>query len=278
VPPRSSEFDYIVPHINRFRDLHQACKCGRMKHTADGSRRSGYSWMILTAFIACIGTAACAQTDNAMQHMVEEIADDFRRTAYLTGRKAMRDDVADAMRAVARDEFVGPEQAPVAYVNRPLPIGHGQTISQPYIVAIMTDLLDLRTDARVLEIGTGSGYQAAVLAEIAAEVYTIEIVEPLAKSAAERLRRHGYDNVQVRFGDGNFGWPEAAPFDGIIVTAGGRLPPALVEQLSPGGRLVSPIDPDVGAQELIVISKSATGELHQRALLPVRFVPITGDN
>ena len=142
----------------------------------------------------------------------------------------------------------------------------------------MTDLLDLESRSRVLEIGTGSGYQAAVLAEIASEVFTIEIVEPLAKSAEKRLERLGYDNIQVRIGDGNYGWPEAAPFDGIIVTAGGRLPPVLVEQLKPGGRMAIPINLSDGSQELIVLDKNLSGEISQRSVLPVRFVPITGEN
>jgi protein-L-isoaspartate(D-aspartate) O-methyltransferase len=182
------------------------------------------------------------------------------------------------MAAVPRHEFVSALDTEVAYINRPLRIGHGQTISQPYIVAIMTDLLDLESGDRVLEIGTGSGYQAAVLAEIASEVYTIEIIEALAKTAAERLQRLGYNNVEVRFGDGNYGWPEAAPFDGIVVTAGGRLPPALVEQLKPGGRLVIPIEQNWGTQDLTVVTKNHDGEVAQESVLPVRFVPLTGDN
>jgi protein-L-isoaspartate(D-aspartate) O-methyltransferase len=130
----------------------------------------------------------------------------------------------------------------------------------------------------VLEIGTGSGYQAAVLAEIAAAVFTIEIIEPLADAAAARLERLGYDNIEVRFGDGNYGWPEAAPFDGILVTAGGRLPPALVAQLKPGGRLVIPINQSNGGQELVLFSKDLEGKVTERSVLPVRFVPLTGDN
>lgn len=237
---------------------------------------------MLAALIAFVSTSTLPvladESDTMHQRMLKEIADDFRSTAYLTGRKRMQDVVERAMRAVPRHEFVSTEQAEVAYVNRPLLIGHGQTISQPYIVAIMTDLLDLKPESRVLEIGTGSGYQAAVLAEIVSAVFTIEIVEPLAKSAAERLKRLGYDNVQVKFGDGNYGWPEAAPFDGIVVTAGGKLPPSLVEQLKPGGRMVIPINQRDGSQELIVLSKSLAGVINQRAVLPVRFVPITGAN
>jgi protein-L-isoaspartate(D-aspartate) O-methyltransferase len=210
--------------------------------------------------------------------MLEEISEDFIATADLTGRSKMQPAVERAMAAVPRHEFVSSLDTEVAYINRPLRIGHGQTISQPYIVAIMTDLLDLEPGDRVLEIGTGSGYQAAVLAEIASEVYTIEIIEALAKTAADRLQRLGYNNVNVRFGDGNYGWPEAAPFDGIVVTAGGRLPPALVDQLKPGGRLVIPIEQTWGNQDLTVITKNHDGEVAQESVLPVRFVPITGDN
>ncbi len=212
------------------------------------------------------------------QRMLKEIARDFRSTADLTERKKMQPVVEHAMTAVRRQEFVSTSHTEEAYLNRPLPIGHGQTISQPFIVAIMTDLLDLKPGSRVLEIGTGSGYQAAVLAEIADEVFTVEIVEPLAQAAAARLERLGYDNIQVKAGDGNYGWPEAAPFDGILVTAGGRVPPKLVQQLKPGGRLVIPIDQGVGTQELIVLTKDRNGKVIQRSVLPVRFVPLTGDN
>ncbi len=212
------------------------------------------------------------------ERMLDEIVRDFRVTAHLTGREKMEPAVERAMAAVARHEFVSTLRTEEAYLNRPLLIGHGQTISQPYIVAIMTDLLDLEPDSRVLEIGTGSGYQAAVLAEIAGEVFSIEIVEPLAQAAAARLKRLGYDNVLVKVGDGNYGWPEAGPFDAIVVTAGGRLPPALVDQLKPGGRLVIPVDQLSGGQELIVVSKDLEQKVTERPVLPVRFVPLTGDN
>jgi len=223
-------------------------------------------------------TPLALETDPMHERMMKEIVDDFRATAYLTGRDRMRPEVKRAMEAVRRHEFVKTLRTEEAYLNRPLLIGHGQTISQPYIVALMTDFLDPESGDRVLEIGTGSGYQAAVLAEIVSEVYTIEIVEPLAAAAADRLERLGYDNVEVRTGDGNYGWPEAAPFDGIIVTAGGRLPPALVEQLKPGGRLVIPLNRGGGEQELILVTKDADGRISERSILPVRFVPLTGDN
>jgi protein-L-isoaspartate(D-aspartate) O-methyltransferase len=165
----------------------------------------------------------------------------------------------------------------MAYANRPLPIGHGQTISQPYIVGYMTEKLAPKPDHRVLEVGTGSGYQAAVLAEIVEEVHTIEIIEPLARSARERLERLGYDNVEVSQGDGYFGLPEEEPFDTVIVTAAaGHIPPPLVDQLKPGGRMIIPVGPVYAVQTLILVNKDRNGEVTTEQLLPVRFVPMTG--
>lgn len=185
--------------------------------------------------------------------------------------------VLDAMRSVRRHEFVSPRYRDQAYANRPLPIAHGQTISQPYIVGYMTAALELDSDDRVLEIGTGSGYQAAVLAEIVDAVYTVEIIQPLARSARETLQRLGYDKVTVRQGDGYFGWSEAAPFDAIIVTAAaGHIPSPLVEQLRPGGRMIIPVGPVFAVQTLILVTKSSEGEVRTEQLLPVRFVPMTG--
>jgi len=179
-----------------------------------------------------------------------------------------------AMRKVPRHLFVPPSLLRDAYSDHPLPIGHGQTISQPYIVAFMTEALSLRGGEKVLEIGTGSGYQAAVLAEIAARVYTIEIVAPLAEEARERLARLGYRNVEVRAGDGYQGWAEAAPFDAVIVTAAApRIPEPLKQQLKDGGRLVIPVGED--DQELIVVTRRGSDYVEQR-VLPVRFVPMTG--
>ncbi len=184
--------------------------------------------------------------------------------------------VLNAMLKVPRHEFVPPALRDNAYDDTPLPIGYGQTISQPYIVALMTECLGLKGGEKVLEIGTGSGYQAAVLAEIAGEVYTIEIVEPLAKEAAERLERLGYENVHVRHGDGYYGWPEKAPFDGIIVTAApDEVPKPLLDQLKPGGKLVIPVGE--WSQDLIVVSKDERGRIHRRSVIPVRFVPMTGE-
>lgn len=184
--------------------------------------------------------------------------------------------VMDAILRVPRHLFVAPGQQPHAYENRPLPIGHGQTISQPYIVALMTDLLKPGREDSVLEIGAGSGYQAAVLAELVRAVYTIEIVEPLAAEARRRLERLGYRNVEVRTGDGYNGWPERAPFDAIMVTAGAdEVPPALLQQLKPGGRMVIPVGPAWSVQSLMLYEKQADGSIRSRQVLPVRFVPFT---
>jgi protein-L-isoaspartate(D-aspartate) O-methyltransferase len=178
---------------------------------------------------------------------------------------------------VERHRFVAAGDETDAYRNRPLGIGNGQTISQPYIVALMSDFLDLKGGEKVLEIGTGSGYQAAVLAELAAAVYSIEIVEPLGRVAAQRLAAAGYRNVVTRIGDGYQGWREAAPFDGIMVTAAAReVPPALIEQLKPGGKLVIPVGVQSSHQELLVITKAADGKSQTRRVLAVRFVPLTG--
>ncbi|MEW6250289.1 MAG: protein-L-isoaspartate(D-aspartate) O-methyltransferase [Planctomycetota bacterium] len=191
--------------------------------------------------------------------------------------------VLAALRAVPRHDFVPPDRRPSAYADTPLPIGHGQTISQPYIVGLMTELLELRAGDKVLEIGTGSGYQAAVLNELTPYVYTIEIVEPLYRQAAEKLARLGYQTVQVRPGDGYDGWPEAAagegarPFDGIIVTcAAGHVPPPLWDQLAPGGRMVIPIGGVYETQRLLVLTKQPDGQRRSRTVIPVQFVPMTG--
>ncbi len=185
--------------------------------------------------------------------------------------------VLAAMKSVPRHEFIPPELRKEAYEDRPLPIGHGQTISQPYIVAFMTEQLNPRPTDRVLEIGTGSGYQAAVLARLVDQVFTIEIVEPLAKKAEADLARLGFKNVKVKAGDGYAGWPEHAPFDAIIVTcAPDHVPEALVRQLREGGRLIIPVG-ESGAQELYLLEKRG-GKVEQRAVLPVRFVPMTGQS
>jgi protein-L-isoaspartate(D-aspartate) O-methyltransferase len=206
--------------------------------------------------------------------LLREIERDVRETAEYLNRRELDARVMAAMGSVPRHEFVRPEDRDLAYENRPLPIGHGQTISQPYIVAVMTDLLDPAPGCRALEVGTGSGYQAAVLSD---EVYTLEIVEPLGRQARERLARLGYGNVSVRIGDGYYGWPEAAPFDVIVVTAvAGHVPPPLLKQLKPGGRMVLPVGTRFTTQQLVLVHKLADGKVTTRQLLPVAFVPLTG--
>ncbi len=183
--------------------------------------------------------------------------------------------VLDAMARVPRHEFVPAAHSRLAYDDSPLPIGHGQTISQPYIVAEMTRLLDLKPESKVLEIGTGSGYQAAVLTEFTRRVYTIEIVKPLAEEAEKRLRRLGYTPVAVRHADGWNGWEEEAPFDAIIVTcAAGQIPPPLVKQLAPGGRMVIPVGAPFAVQSLMLVTKDDDGKVRSRSLMAVRFVPL----
>jgi protein-L-isoaspartate(D-aspartate) O-methyltransferase len=210
--------------------------------------------------------------------MLEAIAESVRTSASYTGRSELSEKVMKAMAAVPREEFVLPAYRHLAYQNTPLPIAAGQTISQPLIVALMTDLLDPEPRDVILEVGTGSGYQAAVLAELVAQVYSIEIVEELARSAAQVLQRLGYDNVAVRAGDGYAGWPEHAPFDGIIVTAAAEeLPPPLLRQLKPGGKLVIPVGEEHGYQELLMVTVDENGEVSERSMLPVRFVPLTGE-
>ena len=209
-----------------------------------------------------------------MQRMIQEIQADARRTATYTGVERIGEPVIAALRKTRRERFVLPRNRSLAYANHPLPIGHGQTISQPFIVAVMTEALAIAPHHRVLEIGTGSGYQAAVLSHLASEVYSIEIVSELADAAAERLAELGYDNVHVLAGDGWLGWPEHAPFDGVIVTAvGPEVPPALIDQLAVDGRLVMPLGEHDGYQELVIYHKR-TGEMQR--LFPVRFVPLTG--
>ena len=187
-----------------------------------------------------------------------------------------------AMRALAtveRHEFVPRQQKPFAYENRPLPIGHGQTISQPYIVALMTDLIDPEPDDVVLEIGTGSGYQAAILAEVVNHVYSIEIIEALVGEAKNRLARLGYDNVTTKLADGYYGWAEHAPFDAIVVTAAAsHVPPPLIQQLKPGGRMVVPVGGRFMTQQLLLLEKTEDDEIITRQIAAVRFVPLTGEH
>ena len=228
---------------------------------------------------ACsLGTPVNADEDAAeRQRMVSEI----RETAALAGEPTtdgvIDPRVLDVMGRVPRYRFVPSDLRNRAYDNRPLPIGHGQTISQPYIVALMTDLLDVEAGDRVFELGTGSGYQAAVLAELGCDVWTMEIIEALGERAATSLSEAGYPQVHTRVGDAYYGWEEAAPFDAIVVTAAGdHVPPPLVQQLRPGGRMVIPVGESFLTQQLMLVEKLPDGTVRTRELLPVAFVPLTG--
>ena len=212
-----------------------------------------------------------------IEALLHEIRSDAQEASPWTGRSEISPQVLAALAAVPRHAFLPEVLRPAAYVNRPLPIGHEQTISQPFIVALMTDLLDLGSGDRVLEIGTGSGYQAAVLGRLVEQVYSMEIIPALADQARQRLQGMGYENIKVRLGDGHAGWPEAAPYDAILVAAAAPdIPRALIEQLKPGGRLLIPIGPRHGHQNLLLARKEADGHLSRQNLLPVIFVPLTG--
>lgn len=210
------------------------------------------------------------------ENMVRQIEAEARETAAWTGRAELDPHVLDAMRRVPRHEFVRPGDATVAYVNTALPIACGQTISQPFVVALMSDLARVEPEDVVLEVGTGCGYQTAVLCELAHHVYSVEIVPELAEAATKRLSRLDYVNFTVRAGDGHNGWPEHAPYDAIVVTAATpEVPPALYEQLAVGGRLVIPVGEAPHVQNLMVIDKDAQGRVQARSVLPVAFVPMT---
>jgi protein-L-isoaspartate(D-aspartate) O-methyltransferase len=234
--------------------------------------------LLAAGLAAPFGAADAGEPDftTARARLVKEVEQDFRETASSTGRGRIDARVLAALNKVERHRFVPAHLTDRAYENRPLPIGHDQTISQPFIVALMTDLVEPKATDRVLEIGTGSGYQAAVLAELVARVYTIEIVRPLGERAAELLKSLGYGNIEVRIGDGYLGWPEAAPFDAIVVTAApDHMPKPLIEQLAAGGRLIAPVGTRGGIQMLQLLRKDADGRTVTRSVLAVRFVPLT---
>ena len=213
---------------------------------------------------------------TGVERLLRDIAAEVHYTRDLIGRDALDGRVMAAMAEVPRDAFVPADEREYAYANGPLPIGWGQTISQPYIVALMTDLLGCGPRSRVLEVGTGSGYQAAILSRVVEQVYSVEIVPELAEAAARRLAGLGYTNVETRLGDGYLGWAEQAPFDGILVTAAAPgIPPPLVEQLRPGARLVLPVGEPRGRQELLVVEKGPDGTVRTKPILPVVFVPLT---
>lgn len=224
-------------------------------------------------------STACGQQDYAAERAA--LVDELRRDSLVAaeyGAPPLSDAVLSVIGKVPRHEFVPQASRHIAYANHPLPIGADQTISQPYIVALMTDLADVGRDETVLEIGTGSGYQAAVLSELAGHVYTIEIVEMLGRRATEDLARLGHDNVTVRIGDGYAGWPEHAPFDAIVVTAAPpKVPQPLIDQLKPGGRMVIPVGEVRAIQTLKLLVKNESGDLTVTDVIPVRFVPLTRD-
>lgn len=233
------------------------------------------------ACLACVAVAAPGLAGDpyrdARMTMVKEIEDDVRRTSFALDKESLDPRVMDAMASVPRHRLIPDGVLDSAYANRPLPIGHGQTISQPYIVAVMTDLLKTTPSSRILEVGTGSGYQAAILAELVEKVYSIEIIEPLGLLARDNLAALGYANIEVRIGDGYYGWEEHAPFDAIVVTAAAsHIPPPLIEQLARGGRMVIPVGSRFMVQQLVLVEKDKDGQVTTRQILPVRFVPLTG--
>lgn len=234
---------------------------------------------LLTAFDGAAVANDEAAYARRREALIRRIESDVRDTRYYLDKQALDPRVMQALATVPRHAFVPSRLRRYAYDNRPLPIGYGQTISQPYIVAIMTDLLKPVATDRVLEIGTGSGYQAAVLAGLVREVFSMEIIQPLGERARDVLHQQGYGNIEVRIGDGYYGWKERAPFDAIVVTAAAdHIPPPLIDQLKPGGRMVIPVGSRFLTQELVLVEKRNDGDIVTRQILPVRFVPLTGDH
>jgi protein-L-isoaspartate(D-aspartate) O-methyltransferase len=233
--------------------------------------------LVLTGLMLLPGKLIADDFMQKRQHMIKEIQQTVTETRDYLDKGQFNSRVMDALARVPRHEFVPDSQLDNAYQNRPLPIGFGQTISQPYIVALMTDLIETKPDFKVLEIGTGSAYQAAVLAELVDSVYSIEVVKELGEQAAERLERLNYNNVYTRIGDGYYGWQEAAPFDAIVVTAAsGHVPPPLIKQLKEGGRMVIPVGSRFMTQQLLFVEKALDGSVTTRQVMPVVFVPLTG--
>lgn len=238
--------------------------------------------LLLTLILFCIDAVAKLDYDDysaARERMVRLIEQDVRETSSYLDKGQLDSGIMKVLAEVPRHQFVPADIRGRAYENRPLPIGYGQTISQPYIVAIMTDLIAPKPGHKALEIGTGSGYQAAVLSRLVERVYTMEIVEPLGNQATERLKRLGYDNIEVAVADGYYGWKEHAPFDIIIVTAAAsHIPPPLIEQLKPGGKMIIPVGSRFMTQQLLLVDKDDDKEVRVRQILPVRFVPLTGEH
>jgi len=228
--------------------------------------------------VRCLFTVLLMAMNDKLQRLLDEIESEYTFTRGMTGKGKIDPRVKDAIAKVPREKFVPTTYLDSAFYNGPLPIGHGQTISQPYIVAIMTDLLELDADDSVLEIGTGSGYQAAVLAQVCRQVYSVEYVAALADKARARLKKLGYDNIETMAGNGYHGWPEHAPYDGIIVTAAAtQIPGPLIEQLKPGGRMVIPVGQPYSYQELVLVKKNEDGEITLKDILSVAFVPFQGE-
>jgi len=261
----------LQQNLRKYRDIHHKTLLNITK-----------LFIILLLSAAACGPRAGIAVDNYAQAraaMVETIAARDSTTDKALGREEIDPRVLQAMATVPRHALVPEDLRGAAYENRPLPIGYGQSISQPYIVAIMTDLLALQPGDRVLEIGTGSGYQAAVLAELGVKVYSIEIIEPLGELARKNLAGLGYDDIELRIGDGYYGWEEQAPFDAIIVTAAAsHIPPPLIRQLRPGGHMIIPVGSRFLVQQLVLVDKDAAGEVTTRQVLPVSFVPLTGSH
>jgi protein-L-isoaspartate(D-aspartate) O-methyltransferase len=241
---------------------------------------SRFSLLPVWLALGFAGAAAAQEPDYTLERAA--LTEEVRSQALydpVPGHQGIDERVLEVLNRVPRHEFVPEPLRHEAYTNRPLPIGHGQTISQPYIVAVMTDLVQPKSTDVVLEVGTGSGYQAAFLAELVERVYSIEIIEPLAEQVKTRLERLGYDNITTRLGDGYYGWEEAAPFDAIVVTAAAsHVPPPLIEQLKPGGRMVIPVGGRFSVQYLLLLEKMPSGEVITQQVMGVRFVPLTGEH
>lgn len=235
--------------------------------------------LVIACFIILQPYVWAVEPDFAAERraLMFEISALAKETQSETGQGVISAQVMEAMGRVPRHLFVPPEVRHHAYRNRPLPIGYSQTISQPFLVAYMTELLQVNKDSKVLEVGAGSGYQAAILGELVKEVYTIEIIKPLAEHASETLKSNGYTNVQVQVGDGYYGWKKHAPYDAIIVTAvASHVPPPLIQQLKRGGRMLIPLGSSFMPQHLVLVEKDMQDRVRTRELLPVQFVPLTG--
>lgn len=263
------------------------CRLAAGRHTLGGAgtvrmnRAVGRRWLVTTGCLLSLtaGLASAADDNAASQRQAlwQEVTAMIGRLGDDLGFTTLSPHVRAALEKVPREAFVPPDQRPFAYANRPLPIGHGQTISQPLIVAIMTELLDLEPGDRVFELGTGSGYQAAVLDAAGAQVFSVEIVPELGRSARAALDSTGHADVRTRVGDGYFGWESEAPFDAIIVTAAGEhIPPPLLRQLEPGGRMVLPVGGRYATQRLVLVTRDEAGTVRTRDITPVSFVPLTG--